>query len=59
MERGDIDNNDDDDNDGDVVVAYALLARSIQYHLDAYNSTLPAGKHDIASASSALQVAIM
>jgi hypothetical protein len=56
-ERGyiDIDIDDDDDDDGDVVDAYALLARSIRYRLDAYDSALPAGKHDIASASSALR----
>jgi hypothetical protein len=56
-ERGyiDIDIDDDDDDDGDVVDAYALLARSIRYRLDAYDSALPAGKHGIASASSALR----
>ena len=57
-EGGDIDDDDDDDiddDDGDVVDAYALLARSIRYRLDAYDSALPAGKHDIASASSALR----
>ena len=56
-ERGyiDIDIDDDDDDDGDVVDACALLARSIRYRLDAYDSALPAGKHDIASASSALR----
>ena len=57
-EGGDIDDDDDDDiddDDGDVVDAYALLARSIRYRLDAYDSALPAGKHGIASASSALR----
>jgi len=63
-ERGDIDDDNDDDdddkdNDGDVVNAYALLARSIQYRLEVYESALPAGKHDIESPSSALQVAIV
>ena len=62
-ERGDIDDDDDDDDNGDIVDAYALQARSIRYRLDAYDSALPAGKHDgkhnIASASSALQVAIV
>jgi len=56
------DNDDDDDNDDvhddrDVIDAYAFLARSIQYCLDAFDSALPARKHDIASTSSALQVA--
>ena len=46
---------DDDDDGRDVVDAYALLARSIRYRLDAYDSALPAGKHGIASASSALR----